>query len=177
MTFYAGDPVLARWTDNQYYSGRVAEHESGGKIVINFFDGGEITHSRDDQTAVIHDAVGSIFYGSHVVAPVPKGGTQYSIGYVIQKSGTTCKVLFDDNSEDNYYCTQLRSFPDESSYFFYTYDVQSGKYGEYVFMLMNGKIYPQKQSVKKGRSCAIPYSKQLSICIIITVEPQYLEPG
>ena len=67
-----GDRVIARWSKhNLYYAGKVSSISSSHKsIEILFDDGGKITHSLEDVSAVLADtAPTSINYKDHVIAP------------------------------------------------------------------------------------------------------------
>ena len=81
-----------------------------------FDDGGKITHSIGDNSAVIDDKCpDEIKAGQHVVATW-KGGHKYYIGFVkeITSSGKFA-VRFDDNGEDSYKKCDLRIFPEHVS--------------------------------------------------------------
>ena len=114
--FAVDDRIIARWTNNLYYAGKVFAI-AHGQIYVLFDDGDRITHSIRDISAVILDQVpNQVQIGQHVVATW-KGGHKYYIGYV---SGSnyflkTFKVTFDDNDEDTYFAKQLRIFPDHYS--------------------------------------------------------------
>ena len=107
--------IIARWTDNLYYAGKVSS-TGIGLIHILFDNGGRITHRDTDISAVIADNVPyQVNIGDHVVTTW-RGGHKYYIGYVSDKdSNNRLKVTFDNNDEDFYTTSQLRIFPDHSS--------------------------------------------------------------
>ncbi|XP_078345263.1 uncharacterized protein LOC144630767 [Oculina patagonica] len=116
-----GDRIIARWSNNDYYPGKVEAFPSDTKIKIKFDDGDEITHSVDDVSAVIADkATKRCPLGQHVIATW-KGSAKYFIGYVIEKVRSNqqenrgCKVLFDDGDVEWYKPKDLRMFPDHTS--------------------------------------------------------------
>ena len=107
------DRIIARWTNNLYYPGKVSA-TGNGLIHVLFDDGDRITHTVRDISAVIPDQQPSqVKLGQHVVATW-KGGHKYYIGYVSQIvfGFWRFKVTFDDNDEDYYQAHQLRKFPD-----------------------------------------------------------------
>jgi len=111
------DRVIARWTDNHYYSGKVDSIELD-KITVLFDDGDEISHSIEDISAVFPDQEPSqLRIGQHVVAVryTWEGGREYHKGYVSDKNSDRFKVTFDDNYEDFYLAKELRIFPDHNS--------------------------------------------------------------
>jgi hypothetical protein len=76
--------VLGRWTNNQYYRGRVTN--VGSKIDVQFDDGDKIQHDPSDVSAIIYDVnprPGSIQVGSRVVGFWPSGKKFY-LGKVVQ---------------------------------------------------------------------------------------------
>lgn len=109
------DRIIARWTNNLYYAGKVFATGNGQTHVL-FDDGDRITHSIRDISAIIRDQEPTqVQIGQHVVATW-KGGHKYYIGYVSDKdSNNRFKVTFDDNDEDFYLAKQLRIFPDHHS--------------------------------------------------------------
>lgn len=113
--FQVNDRIIARWTDNLYYAGKVSS-TGIGLIHILFDNGGRITHRDTDTSAVIADNVPyQVNIGDHVVTTW-RGGHKYYIGYVSDKdSNNRLKVTFDNNDEDFYTTSQLRIFPDHSS--------------------------------------------------------------
>jgi len=113
--FRVNDRIIARWTNNLYYAGKVSS-TANGLIRILFDDGNTITHSDTDISAVIADTVpNQVDIGDHVVTTWT-GGRQYYFGYVSDKdSNNRWKVTFDDNYEDFYTTSQLRIFPDHFS--------------------------------------------------------------
>ena len=114
--FAAGnDRIIARWTNNLYYPGKVSLIENE-QIHVLFDDGDRITHNIRDISAVIPDQEPhQVHMGQHVVATW-KGGEVYYIGYVSDKdSYNRFKVTFDDNDEGFYLAKQLRIFPDHHS--------------------------------------------------------------
>ena len=107
------DRIIARWTNNLYYPGKVSA-TGNGLIHVLFDDGDRITHTVRDISAVIPDQQPSqVKLGQHVVATW-KGGHKYYIGYVSQRvfGFWRFKVTFDDNDEDYYQAHQQRKFPD-----------------------------------------------------------------
>ena len=113
--FTVDDRVIARWTNNLYYAGKVGAIENE-LVNVLFDDGDKITHSIRDSSAVILDKEpNEVQIGQHVLATW-KGGQKYYIGYVSHKdSNNRLKVTFDDNDEDFYLAEQLRIFPDQYS--------------------------------------------------------------
>jgi len=104
------DRVIARWTNNLYYAGKVSSIENH-QINVLFDDGDRITHSIRDISAVIPDEEPQqVQIGQHVITTW-KGGHKYYIGYVSDKNSDGFKVTFDDNDEDFYPAKQLRIFP------------------------------------------------------------------
>ena len=94
-----GDQVLARWTNNLYYRGHVSSFPSPTEIKILFTDGDRITHLVEDGTAVIVDeAPATVHVRQHVLATWSKKD-KYYIGFIIDKSSSVYKVLFDDGDE------------------------------------------------------------------------------
>ncbi|KAL9984332.1 hypothetical protein ACROYT_G006612 [Oculina patagonica] len=114
-SLYVNDRIIARWTNNLYYAGKVSSIGKG-LIHVLFDDGDRISHSIADISAVIPDKVSyHIDVGSHVVTTW-KGGHKYYIGYVTEKDASNrLKVTFDDNDEDYYKARQLRIFPEHFS--------------------------------------------------------------
>lgn len=85
-------------------------------VNILFDDNDTITHSISDISAVIPDSTPHDIETGHHVLATWKGGQKYYIGYVSDKySGNRFKVTFDDNDEDYYVISQLRTFPDHWS--------------------------------------------------------------
>ena len=115
VTLTVDDRIIARWTNNLYYAGKVSSI-GHGQIHILFDDGDTITHSDTDISAVIADNVPyQVDIGDHVVTTW-RGGLKYYIGYVSDKdSNNRLKVTFDNNDEDFYTTSQLRIFPDHYS--------------------------------------------------------------
>ncbi|XP_068699860.1 uncharacterized protein [Montipora capricornis] len=113
--FNVDDRIIARWTNNLYYPGKVLSL-GNGQVNVLFDDNDSIIHRISDVSAVIPDKVPhDVAIGHHVVATW-KGGNKYFIGYVSDKdSGNRVKVTFDDNDEDFYIVSQLRIFPDHWS--------------------------------------------------------------
>ena len=112
------DRIIARWTNNKYYAGKVEYiSEARNTIGILFDDGDKIEHPLGDVTAVFLDEVPeSVEYKYHVIAPW-KGSYRQHIGYVVDVSlfGES-KIRFDhDNNEAWYKNNQLRILPDASS--------------------------------------------------------------
>lgn len=111
------DRVIARWTDNLYYAGKISYVSEDGQLNVLFDDGANtIAHSITDISAVILDS--ELCYaqvGQHALAP-REGSDKYYIGYVSdQDSSGRFMVTVDDNDEDIYYVTQLRIFPEHPS--------------------------------------------------------------
>ena len=113
--FIVDDRIIARWTNNLYYAGKVAAIENE-LVHVLFDDGDRIYHSIRDISAIIPDQEPSqVQIGQHVTATW-KGGHKYYIGYVSDKdSNNRFKVTFDDNDEDFYLAEQLRIFPEHNS--------------------------------------------------------------
>lgn len=108
--FKVSERVLARWTNNLYYTGKVSSI-GGGNIHVFFDDGDEITHKVQDVSAV----VSHVRIGQHVLTNW-KGGVTYYIGYVTAKAPDgRYTVTFDDNDEDSYHAEQLTEFPEHLS--------------------------------------------------------------
>ena len=108
--------VIARWTNNFYYPGKISA-TGDGLIHVLFDDGDRITHTVRDVSAVIPDQQPShVNKGQHVVARW-KGGHKYYIGYVSQivSGSRPFKVTFDDNHKHYYQAIQLRTFPDHQT--------------------------------------------------------------
>ena len=107
--------VIARWTNNLYYAGKISSIE-GDQLHVLFDEGDRITHSFMDISAVIPDLSPSqVEIGEHVFA-TGKGGHKYFIGYVTDEgSFGRFKVTFDDNDEDVYDANELRIFPEHFS--------------------------------------------------------------
>ena len=119
MFFYAivGDRIIARWTNNKYYAGKVSFVSKKYKSVgILFDDGDKITHPLADVSAVFANKVPvSVKYKDHVIAPW-KGSYRQYIGFVIAVGNLGYfKVRFDDNDEAWYKKDKLRILPDASS--------------------------------------------------------------
>ena len=113
--FTVDDRIIARWTNNLYYAGKVVATE-GELLRVLFDDGDKITHSIWDSSAVILDEEPNLVQiGQHVLATW-KGGHKYYIGFVSDKvSNNRFKVTFDDNDKDFYLTEQLRIFPEHNS--------------------------------------------------------------
>ena len=117
VLYIVGDRVIARWTDNHYYAGKVTHiSERFKNISVLFDDGGKITHPMLDVTAVFADTEPtSINYKDHVIAPWEGSYTQY-FGFVVEMDPDgTFKVLFDDHSEAWYTKDKVRILPETSS--------------------------------------------------------------
>ena len=112
LYFTVDDRIIARWTNNLYYAGKVCSI-GNGLVNVLFDDNDRIIHRVSDISAVIPDRVPhDVAIGHHVVATW-KGGNKYYIGYVSDRvSDDRFKVTFDDNDEDYYAVSQLRIFPD-----------------------------------------------------------------
>ena len=110
-----GEHVLARWTNNLYYTGKVSSTE-GGNIHVIFDGGNEITHKVQDVTAVIKNSpILHVRIGQHVLAKW-HGGVKYYIGYVTAEvPNEQYTVTFDDNDEASYLAAQLTEFPAQYS--------------------------------------------------------------
>jgi len=109
-----GPSVIARWTNNKYYSGKIVE-QSNDQIPVMFDDGDKITHSAHDISAVFADkAPDQMQVAQHVVARW-KGSKKYHIGFVTAKTSDGYEVTFDDGDYDTYTLSQLRIFPDHTS--------------------------------------------------------------
>jgi len=108
------DKVIARWTNNLYYAGKVSSIEEQ-EVHVLFDDGDRISHSIWDISAVIpNQPPHQVQIGQHVLATW-KGGHKYYIGYVSDENSDGFKVTFDDNDEDVYLTEQLRIFPDHNN--------------------------------------------------------------
>ena len=109
--------VLARWTNNLYYTGKISSI-GGGNIHVSFDDGDKITHKVQDVSAVVsldNGQHGPMYIGQHVLTNW-KGGKKYYIGYVTAKApDSRYTVTFDDNDEDSYHAEQLTEFPEHLS--------------------------------------------------------------
>ncbi len=117
VLYIVGDRVIARWTDNHYYAGKVTHiSERFKNISVLFDDGGKITHPMLDVTAVFADTEPtSINYKDHVIAPW-KGSYKQYFGFVVEMdSDGTIKVLFDDHVEAWYTKDKVRILPETSS--------------------------------------------------------------
>ena len=115
VSLTVNERIIARWTNNRYYAGKVSS--TGHGVIHVLFNGGDrITHRMSDVSAVIPDKMPSyVEVGSHVVTTW-KGGHKYYIGYVTDKdSSNRFKVTFDGNDEDYYTASKLRIFPDHVS--------------------------------------------------------------
>ena len=116
MFISVNDRVIARWTKNFYYPGKISA-TGDGLIHVLFDDGDRITHTVRDVSAVIPDQQPShVNEGQHVVARW-EGGHKYYIGYMSQlvSGSRPSKVTFYDNHEDYYQAIQLRKFPDHQT--------------------------------------------------------------
>ncbi|XP_078359533.1 uncharacterized protein LOC144644005 [Oculina patagonica] len=113
--FHVDDRIIARWTNNLYYPGKVSSIEDA-LVSVLFDDNDTITHSISDISAVIPDNVPHEMEIGHHVLATWKGGQKYFIGYVSDRySDNRFKVTFDDNDQDYYAISQLRTFPDHWS--------------------------------------------------------------
>ncbi len=116
--FVATDRVIARWTNNKYYAGKVTGiSKERNSIDILFDDGDRISHKLDDVSAVFADKVPtSIKKNDHVVAPWQGSYRQY-IGFVTEEKGLPkiFKVRLDNNREAWYKKHELSILPDASS--------------------------------------------------------------
>lgn len=109
VSLTVNDRIIARWTNNLYYAGKVSSI-GNGVVRVLFDDGDKITHSITDVSAVIPDRVPrQVNIGDHVVTTW-KGGSKYYIGYVSDKDSNRFKVTLDNNDEDDYTAKQLRIF-------------------------------------------------------------------
>ena len=109
-----GPSVIARWTNNKYYSGKIVEH-SNDQITVVFDDFDKITYSFHDVSAVFADKVpDQMQEAQHVVAKW-KGSKKYYIGFVTAKTSDGYEVTLDDGDHDTYTLSQLRIFPDHTS--------------------------------------------------------------
>ena len=106
------DRVIARWTNNLYYRGKVSAR-ADGQIQVLFDDGDRITHSIEDVSAVIPDQQPQYAQIGQRVMATWKEGVKYYMGYVTDNdSANYFKVTFDDNDADFYNVGDLRMFPD-----------------------------------------------------------------
>lgn len=110
-----GERVLARWSNNLYYTGKVTSIE-GGNIHVLFDDGDKITHKVQDVSAVVKNKrITHVHIGQHVLANWNRG-VKYYIGYVTAKApNDQYTVTFDDNDEASYHPAQLTEFPEHRS--------------------------------------------------------------
>ena len=111
----SGSRVIARWSNNKYYSANVL-HKSNHQTTVIFTDGDKLTYSKGDVSAVLPDEAPSseVNVGQHVVATY-KGSKKYHIGFVIAKSADGYDVQFDDGDEDIYSSSQLRILSNQDS--------------------------------------------------------------
>ena len=112
-----GERVIARWTNNKYYAGKVSSFDQANRTIdIAFDDGDAITHKTDDVSAVILDQEpDSIKYKDHVIVPF-QGGDAHITGFVT--AVCTLKgfqIRFDNNNIAWFRKNKLRIFPDASS--------------------------------------------------------------
>ncbi|CAB3989668.1 Hypothetical predicted protein [Paramuricea clavata] len=105
-----GQRVLARWTNNLYYKGRVSAVSH--VIDVDFDDGDKRSYHRNDNSAIIADTIPkNVKYQDHVIASW-KGGAKHYIGFVIKvDQALGYRVRFDDNDEGWYSKSSLRKFP------------------------------------------------------------------
>ena len=116
-TLSVDDRIIARWTNNKYYAGKIESiSEAKNTIDILFDDGDRITHPLDEVTAVFLDKKPELVeYKDHVIAPWQGSYRQY-IGYVIDVTMFgKVKVRFDDNDEAWYEKDEVRILPVASS--------------------------------------------------------------
>jgi len=109
--FEVGERVLARWTNNLYYTGKVTSI-GNYNIHVLFDDGDEMTYNVQDVSGVIRNSkIPHVYIGQHVLANW-HGGVKYYIGYVSAKApNNQYTVTFDDNDEASYLAGQLTEFP------------------------------------------------------------------
>ncbi|KAK3747925.1 hypothetical protein QZH41_000563 [Actinostola sp. cb2023] len=111
-----GTVVWGRWTNNQYYKGKVDKVDS--KIHIVCDDGDRIEHSPSDVTAIILDTTPnpeSVTKGSRVIAEWPRRSTLYPGTVVKVDRNNPYKVRYyvhyDDGDKGWVVMNQLRLIP------------------------------------------------------------------
>ena len=115
--FTVGDRVIARWTNNLYYAGKIESITGRCRAYkVLFDDGDEMTyHPQDVSGMILNEVPSNIVFGQHVIATW-KGGHKYFIGFVSEiDQQHRFKVRFDDNDEDWYEEHKLRLFPEAAS--------------------------------------------------------------
>ena len=117
MFLIVEDRIIARWTNNKYYAGKIESVSEENKTIgILFDDGDRITHPLDELTAVFLDKKPELVkYKDHVIAPWQGSYRQY-IGYVIDvRMFGEVKIRFDNNNEAWYKKDEVRILPEASS--------------------------------------------------------------
>ena len=110
----SGSPVIARWSNNKYYSANVL-HKSNHQTTVIFTDGDKLTYSNGDVSAVLpNQAPSKANVALHVVAKY-KGSKKYHTGFVIAESADGYDVQFDDGDEDIFSLSQLRILSNQDS--------------------------------------------------------------
>jgi len=111
------DRIIARWTTNKYYRGKVSLI-TRDQISVLLDDGDKITHRLDDVAAVLPDeapTVDQVNLATHIVARW-QGSKKYFIGFVTGKpSSSIYEVTFDDGDRGTYTLNQLRILPNHDS--------------------------------------------------------------
>ena len=106
------DRVLARWTNNLYYRGYVEPILHSLETEVLFTDGSRITHLDEDRSAIIADeAPATVHVRQHVLAAWGSLKDKYFIGFIIDKTSSQYKVLFDDGDQGWYKLQDLRVLP------------------------------------------------------------------
>jgi len=127
-----GPEVIARWTNNKYYSANILQ-KSNHQTTVIFTDGDKLTYSNGDVSAVLPDQAPSAVKVAHHVVAKYKGSKKYHIGFVIAESADGYDVQFDDGDDDIYSLSQLRILSNQDS---------PHKLGARVFArYTNGKYY------------------------------------
>jgi len=127
-----GPAVIARWTNNKYYSGNIL-YKSNHQTNVILTDGDKRTYSNGDVSAVFPDkAPNDVKLAQHVVAKW-KWSKKYHIGFVTAETSDGYVVTFDDGDTSTYFSSQLRILPNQDS---------PHKEGARVFArYTNGKYY------------------------------------
>lgn len=117
FNYAVGGRVIARWTNNVYYPGKVSSFDHVSQTIsIAFDDGDTITHKTEDVSAVILDQEpDSIECKDHVIAAIEGGGA-----YIMAFVTAVCtlkgfQIRFDNNKIAWFKKSKLRIFPNASS--------------------------------------------------------------
>ena len=109
-----GPAVIARWTNNKYYSANIL-YKSNHQTTVIFTDGDKLTYSNGDVSAVFPDkAPNDVQVAYHVVAKW-NWSKKYHIGFVTAKSSNGYVVTFDDGDKNTFFSSQLRILPNQDS--------------------------------------------------------------